>query len=56
MGPGKNRVGAMIACGKVCLGVMSTSSRISCGKSPSALFDETPQEGILRQGGSFWRR
>lgn len=31
-------------CDKVCLGMMLTSSLLSCDKSQSSLFDETPGE------------
>lgn len=38
-------MGGMIACEKVCLGVLSTST-LSCDKSQSSLVDETPKKGI----------
>ena len=43
----------MIICDRVCPGVMSTSSLLSCDKSQSSLLDDTP-EGALRQLSSFW--
>lgn len=39
-------MGDKIVCGKVCLGVVLTSSLLSCDKSQSSLPNETPMEGI----------
>ena len=36
----------VLACGKVCLGVVSTSSLLSHEKSQSSLVDKTPGKGI----------
>lgn len=35
-----------MVCEKVCPGVVSTSSLLSCDKSQSSLVDETPKKGI----------
>ena len=53
-------MGTVIACDKVCMGVVPTSHR-SWVKSPSSLVDETPREGIyshwaLFYGGSVCRQ
>ena len=39
-------MGSVIACDKVFLAVVLTSSLLSCDKSKSSLVDETPVEGI----------
>ena len=44
-GPLEEQMRVMIACDKVCLGVVSTSS-LFCDKSQSSLTDETPEKGI----------
>lgn len=38
---------AMILYDKVCLGVVLTSSLLSCDKSQSSLVDETPGKGFM---------
>ena len=43
---GEEQMGGVIVCDKMCLGVVSTSSLLSCAKSPSSLVDEYPGEGI----------
>ena len=43
---GEEQMGGVIACDKMCLGVVSTCSLLSGDKSPSFLTDETPGEGI----------
>lgn len=45
-GPLEEQMGSVLVCDKVCLGVVSTSSFLSCDKSPSSLVDETPRQGV----------
>lgn len=43
----------MIACDKVCLGMVATFSFLSCDKSQFCLTDPTPRGGDLGQLSSF---
>lgn len=44
---GEEQMGGVIVCDKVCVGVVSSSSLLSCEKSPSFLIDEYPGEGFM---------
>lgn len=46
-GPLEEEMGGMKVCHKLCLGVVSTSSLLLCGKSQSSLADETPRKGSM---------
>ena len=57
---GEEQMGGVIVCDKVCLGVVLSSSLLSCEKSPSSLIDEYPGEGIYDKwdpfgGSDFWQ-
>lgn len=42
----EEQMGGVLVCDKVSLGVVSTSSFLSCDKSPSSLVDETSRQGV----------
>lgn len=42
----EEQIEGMTVCEKVCLGVVSTFSLLSCDRSRISLVDETPWEGI----------
>lgn len=55
-GPLKEEMGALIACGKVCLNVMLTSNALFCDNSQASLIGETPTRGFMTILLSFfWR-
>ena len=43
----EEQMGDRLVCDRVCLGVASTSSLLSCDKGQSSLVDETPGAGDL---------
>lgn len=49
----EEEMGGVRVCDKVCLGVVSTSSFLSCDKNDFFIVDETPGEGIYDNGVPF---